>query len=65
MTTKKARIKHPPEFKAEALKLTETVGVTAAVKQLSLQQSQLYGLRKVVNKDTKTSRRRPALTTGK
>jgi transposase InsO family protein len=30
MTTKKTRIKHAPEFKAEALKLAEKVGVAAA-----------------------------------
>ncbi len=29
MTTKKTRIKNSPEFKAEALKLTDKVGVTA------------------------------------
>ena len=30
MTTKKTRIKHPPEFKAGALKLADKVGVAAA-----------------------------------
>ncbi len=29
MTTKKTRIKHAPEFKAEALKLADKVGVAA------------------------------------
>lgn len=29
MTTKKTRIKHSPEFKAETLKLAEKVGVAA------------------------------------
>ncbi len=33
MTTKKIRIKHAPEFKAEALKLAEKVGVAAAARQ--------------------------------
>lgn len=36
MTTKKTRIKHSPELKAEALKLAEKVGVAAAARQLSL-----------------------------
>lgn len=45
MTTKKTRIKHAPEFKAEALKLTEKVGVAAA-RQLSLYESKIYGWRK-------------------
>ncbi len=43
MTTKKTRIKHSPEFKAEALKLADKVGVTAAARQLSLYESQIYG----------------------
>lgn len=47
MTTKKTRIKHAPEFKAEALKLVEKVGVAAA-RQLSLDESQIYGWRKAV-----------------
>ncbi len=37
MTNKKKRIIHSPEFKAEALKLAEKVGVAAAARQLSLQ----------------------------
>ncbi len=60
MTTKKTRIKHYPEFKAEALKLAEKVGVAAAARQLSLHESQLYGLRKITNKDAKTGQQRPA-----
>ncbi|MGB2079824.1 MAG: transposase, partial [Vibrio sp.] len=46
MRTKKTRIKHAPEFKAEALKLAEKVGVAAAARQLSLYESQIYGWRK-------------------
>jgi transposase len=47
MTTKKTtRIKHPPEFKAEALQLANTIGVVKAAKQLSLYESQLYAWRK-------------------
>lgn len=48
MTTKKAGIKHAPEFKPEALKLGEKVGVAAAARQLSLYESQIYGRRKAV-----------------
>ncbi|UTZ41385.1 hypothetical protein [Vibrio campbellii] len=36
MTSKKKRIIHSPEFKAEALKLAEKVGVAAAARQLSV-----------------------------
>ncbi len=46
MTNKKKRIIHSPEFKAEALKLAEKVGVVAVAKQLSLHESQLYGWQK-------------------
>ena len=53
MTTKKIRIKHDPEFKAEALKLADKVGVAAAARQLSLHESQIYGWRKTVKKDTR------------
>ncbi|GLQ73901.1 hypothetical protein GCM10007932_32610 [Vibrio penaeicida] len=45
-TNKKTRIKHSPEFKAEALKLSEKVGVAAAARQLGLHESQIYGWRK-------------------
>ncbi|HBB9961659.1 TPA: IS3 family transposase [Vibrio parahaemolyticus] len=61
MTTKKTRIKHSPEFKAEALKLAEKVGVAAAARQLSLHESQIYGCRKTVKKDTTTSQREQEL----
>jgi len=61
MTTKKTRIKHPPEFKAEALKLAEKVGVAAAARQLSLHESQIYGWRKNSKKDTNTSQREQEL----
>ena len=61
MTTKKTRIKHSPEFKAEALKLAERVGVAAAARQLSLHESQIYGWRKNSKKDTNTSQREQEL----
>ncbi len=59
MTTKKTRIKHAPEFKAEALKLAEKVGVAAAARQLSLYEFQIYGWRK----DAKINDRERELTT--
>ena len=43
--SKTTRIRHAEEFKAEALKLAETVGVSVAARQLGLQASQLYGWR--------------------
>ena len=43
MTTKKTRIKHTPEFKAEALKLAEKVSVAAAARQQLLHKYQIYG----------------------
>ena len=35
MTTKKTRIKHPPEYKAEALKLADKEEVATTPRQLS------------------------------
>ena len=43
--SKPARIRHSEEFKAEALKLAETVGIASAAKQLGLHTSQVYGWR--------------------
>lgn len=67
MTTKKTRIKHTSEFKAEALKLADKVGVAAAARQLSLYESQIYGWRKAVKKavkkDAKISDRERELAT--
>ena len=57
MTNKKKRIIHSPEFKSDALKLAEKVGVSAAASQVSLHESQIYGWRKAVKKDTNTSQR--------
>ncbi len=50
MTSKKKRIIHFPEFKAEALKLAEKVGVAVAARQFSLYESQIYGWRKAAKK---------------
>lgn len=42
---KTARTRYSDEYKAEALKLAENVGVAATAKQLGLHESQLYGWR--------------------
>lgn len=44
-TTKKPRKQHTPEFRDEALKLVERIGVAAAARELSLYESQLYAWR--------------------
>lgn len=41
-TNKKPRKQHTPEFRNEALKLAERIGVAAAARELSLYESQLY-----------------------
>ena len=38
-TTKKTRKQHTPEFRNEALKLAERIGVVAAARELSLYES--------------------------
>ncbi len=45
MTIKKTRKTHTAEFKAEALKLAERVGVAEAARQLKIYESQLYNWR--------------------
>ncbi len=44
-TSKKLRKQHTPEFRAEALKLAERIGVAAGARELSLYESQLYNWR--------------------
>ncbi len=44
-TSKKARKQHSPEFRSEALKIAERIGVAAATRELSLYESQLYNWR--------------------
>ena len=41
-TSKKPRKQHTPEFRQEALKLAERIGVAAAARELGLYESQLY-----------------------
>jgi len=43
--SKKPRKQHTPEFRNEALKLAERIGVAAAARELSLYESQLYSWR--------------------
>ncbi|HAO2906101.1 TPA: IS3 family transposase, partial [Escherichia coli] len=43
--SKKPRKQHTPEFRNEALKLAERIGVAAAARELSLYESQLYARR--------------------
>jgi|SRR5690554_6236665 len=42
-TTK--RVRHTPQYRAEALSLAERIGVKAAAGQLGIHESQLYGWR--------------------
>ncbi|SBL65188.1 transposase IS3 [Klebsiella michiganensis] len=44
-TSKKPRKQHTPEFRNEALKLAQRIGVAAAARELSLYESQLYAWR--------------------
>ncbi|EEN4858734.1 IS3 family transposase [Salmonella enterica] len=44
-TTKKPHKQHTPEFRQEALKLAERIGVAAAARELNLYESQLYNWR--------------------
>ncbi|GAB7216825.1 transposase [Dickeya oryzae] len=44
-TSKKTRKQHTPEFRNEALKLVERIGVAVAAHELSLYESQLYAWR--------------------
>ncbi|WP_218658557.1 IS3-like element IS3 family transposase [Escherichia coli] len=56
-TSKKPRKQHSPEFRSEALKLAERIGVTAAARELSLHESQLYICRsKQQNQQTSSER---------
>lgn len=49
MSIKKTkRTRHTEEFKTEALKLADSIGVAKAARQLSLHESQLYAWRKAI-----------------
>lgn len=51
MTTQKTRKTHTAEFKAEALKLAERVGVAEAARQLKIYESQLYNWRSAIERN--------------
>ena len=56
-TSKKPRKQHTPEFRNEALKLAERIGVAAAARELSLYESQLYAWRSKINTARSSSER--------
>ncbi|GKV88781.1 insertion sequence IS3 transposase InsE [Pectobacterium carotovorum subsp. carotovorum] len=56
-TSKKPRKQHTPEFRNEALKLAERIGVAAAARELSLYESQLYNWRSKQQSQTISSER--------
>ncbi|ASG15351.1 IS3 family transposase [Salmonella enterica] len=60
-TTKKPRKQHTPEFRQEALKLAERIGVAAAARELSLYESQLYNWRSKQQQQLSSSDRENAL----
>lgn len=60
-TSKKTRKQHSPEFRSEALKLTERIGVAAATRELSLYESQLYARRSKQQQQMSSSERESEL----
>ena len=61
MTTKKNRKTYTAEFKTEALKLAERVGVAEAARQLKLYETQIYNWRNTSEKKSTTSQREAEL----
>ena len=61
-TSKKPRRQHSPEFRQEALKLVERIGVAAAARQLSLYESQLYAWRSKMQQQKTSSERENELS---
>ncbi len=61
MSTKKIRKTHTVEFKAEALKLADKIGVAATARELKLHESQLYSWRTAAEKKSTTSERESEL----
>ncbi|WP_127347817.1 IS3 family transposase [Pseudidiomarina mangrovi] len=57
MKANKTRKVHTQEFKAEALKLAERIGVAAAARELKVYESQLYSWRTTAQKKSSTSAR--------
>ncbi|GDJ76492.1 IS3 family transposase OrfA [Escherichia coli] len=62
-TSKKPRKQHSPEFRSEALKLAERIGVAAAARELSLYESQLYAWRRKLQQQMTSIRRQLVLPT--
>ncbi|EGO8608976.1 transposase [Escherichia coli] len=60
-TSKKPRKQHSPEFRSEALKLAERIGVAAAAHELSLYESQLYAWRRKLQQQMTSSERESEL----
>ncbi|EPZ3190974.1 IS3 family transposase [Escherichia coli] len=60
-TSKKPRKQHSPEFRSEALKLAERIGVSAAARELSLYESQLYAWRSKLQQQMTSSERESEL----
>ena len=60
-TSKKPRKQHTPEFRNEALKLAERIGVAAAARELSLYESQLYARRSKQQQQMSSSERESEL----
>nr|ASU05963.1 Transposase [Escherichia coli] len=56
-----ARKQHTPEFRNEALKLAERIGVAAAARELSLYESQLYAWRSKQQQQMSSSERESEL----
>ena len=61
MSTKKIRKTHTAEFKAEALKLADKIGVAATARELKLHESPLYNWRTAAEKKSTTSERESEL----
>ena len=59
--SKKPRKQHTPEFRSEALKLAERVGVAAAARELNLYESQLYNWRSKQQQQLTSSERESEL----
>ncbi|EOC1281071.1 IS3 family transposase [Cronobacter turicensis] len=62
-TSNKPRKQHTPEFRQEALKLAERIGVAAAARELSLYESQLYAWPKKLQQALSGSERELELVT--
>lgn len=61
--SKKTRKQYTSEFRQEALKLTERIGVAAAAREFSLYESQLYNWRSKQQQQLSLSERENVLAT--